>query len=379
MDTAPSRIASYCTSPSWGGLEMNVIRFLGWMKERGWDVIFYGHPEARMYAEAALAGVTVRPVKPTLRAGDLVNAWRLARQLELDKVDLLEIHQSPDYFVGVFALKFSRRPVKLVVSQHMHIGGTKKDVYHTWLYRQFDAWVTPVSWLADRVLEKTVIPPERIHIIPRGIVLDRFTSGKPTRAEARAYYDLPADAAVIGLVGRLDPKKCQDVVIRALAGVHAAGHHPHLLLVGDQSHDEGDEYAALLHRLVDELKLEGFVHFHPHDDTVERAYAALDIFTMASQSECYGMVTIEAMAAGVPLIGTNEGGTISLIDHERNGLMVTPRKVEETAQGLLRLLENPDLAARLAEEARREALAKYGHIRQCELWEKLFRKLGIER
>jgi len=370
------RIASYCTSPSWGGLEMNVLRSLGWLQQRGWEVIFYGRPDTRMFIEARHRGLPVRRVYSTMRAGDFVNAWRLARHLKRDNVRRLEVHQSGDFFVGVFAHRFSGRRTRLISSQHMHIGGTKKDVYHAWLYRQFDAWVTPVQWLADRVMEKTVIPPEKIHVIPRGIEVDRFTSNLPDRSEARRHYKLADDDIVIGLIGRLDPKKCQDVVIRALATVHAAGHRAHLLLIGDQSHNEGDEYAASVYRLVNQLGLGDFVHFHPHDKLIERAYAALDIFTMASKSECYGMVTIEAMVSGVPVIGTNDGGTVSIIDHDRNGLLVTPRDVNQTAQALMKLIENPDLRNRLASEARNEAVEKYSHHRQCEAFEALYRKFG---
>lgn len=372
MDKTAYRIASYCTSPSWGGLEMNVLSFLGWMQQRGWQVILYGRPGTRMFTEAQDRGLPVRPVNSTLKTGDLVNAWRLASLLKRDNVRRLIVHRSRDYFVAAFARWFSRGFTKLVSSQHMHIGGTKKDLFHAWIYRRFDAWDTPVQWLADRVMEKTVIPPERIHVIPRGIAIERFTDNLPSRSEARSYYNLPEDATVIGLVGRFDPKKCQDVVIEALAEVHRRGHRPHLLLVGDQSHNEGDEYTDYVHKLAVDVGLSDFIHFHPHDNIVERAYAALDIFTMASKSECYGMVTIEAMVSGVPVIGTNDGGTVSLIDHERNGLLVTPKNVGELAQALVRLIENPDLADRLATVARTEALRKYSHVTQCEAWEDLF-------
>ena len=375
MDKTAYRIASYCTSPSWGGLEMNVLRFLGWMKQRGWKVVLYGRPGTRMFAEASKRGLPVRPVRSTMKTGDLVNAWRLARQVKRDNVRRLVVHQSQDYFVTAFARWFSRGFMKLISSQHMHIGGTKRDLFHAWIYRRFDAWATPVQWLADRVMEKTVIPPERIHVIPRGIEIERFTDNLPSRSEARSYYHLTEDATVIGLVGRLDPKKCQDVVIEAVSEVHRKGHRPHLLFVGDQSHNEGDEYTDYVHKLAVDVGLSDFIHFHPHDKIVERAYAALDIFTMASKSECYGMVTIEAMVSGVPVIGTNDGGTVSLIDHERTGLLVPPKDVSELAQALVRLIENPDLAARLAAVARTEALQKYSHVRQCEAWEGLLENL----
>lgn len=363
------RIASYCSSPSWGGLEMNVLRFLRWMKQRGWSVGYYGPPGARLYAEAQQAGVRTGSVVSRLRSGDPVNAWRLAGKIRRDNVRRLIVHRSQDLFMGVIAKYLAGGSCRLVFHQHMHIGGDKKDFYHAWLYRQIDAFVTPVQWLADRVLDKTSLPGERLHIIPRGVEVERFTTRKPTKAEARERLGLPLDATVIGLVGRLDPKKGQDIVIKALAKVHTAGHRPHLLLVGDQSFGEGDQYTATVHGLVAESNLTDYVHFRPHQKDVEYAYAALDIFVLASKSECYGMVTVEALVSGLPVIGTNDGGTISLIDPGRNGLLVEPRDVDDLTGALMALLNDKQLVQRMSREAGKESAVKYSHQRQCESWE----------
>ncbi len=355
---------------------MNVLRFLKWLQERGWDVRLYAHSEARMFTQAAVWGIEAQAINAHRRYGDFLNAWRLARRLRHDGVRLLVIHRSQDMFLGVFARLFAGKKVRLIYSQHMHIGGTKKDFFHSWLYSQFDAWATPVPWLADRVKEKTTIPPEKIHVVTRGLETDKFTAGQPDKSEARRRYNLPTEALIIGLIGRLDPKKCQDVLIRALARLHTTGHRAHILFVGDQTFDEADEYAQEIKRLVRELGLSEYVHFRPHDDQVHHAYAALDIFVLASKSECYGMVTIEAMTSGLPVVGTSDGGTLSIIRSEENGLLVRPKNVDDLTAALLRLIENPELAARLGKTAREEALVKYSHTRQCESWEKLIREVG---
>jgi glycosyltransferase involved in cell wall biosynthesis len=257
----------------------------------------------------------------------------------------------------------------------MHIGGDKKDVYHTWVHRQFDAWVTPVQWLADRVLEKTAVPKERLHIVPLGIEMARFIENQPDRRAARDRYGLPHDATIVGMVGRLDPKKCQDVVIRAISALRPESPDLHLLVIGEQSHGEGDEYVATVHRLVEELGLVDRVHFRPFEQQVEWAYAPMDVFVLASKSEAYGMVTIEAMASGTPVIGTNDGGTVSLIDHGHNGLLVTPKSVEELTAALKLLLTDRTYALQLALTARREAPARFSHSAQCDAWERLLDSL----
>jgi D-inositol-3-phosphate glycosyltransferase len=376
MKPGPYRIASYCSSPSWGGLEMNVLHFLRWMRGRGWEAVFYGDPGTRIYRQAADTGILVRPVISHRRFGDFINAWRLARRARQDNVRRLIVHRSPDLFLGVMARCFSRGNTRLIFCQHMHIGKNKKDPYHAWLYRRIDAFVTPVAWLAERVLEKTSVMPKDLHIIPHGIEIERFTAGKPSREAARRRFGLPPDAWVAGLIGRLDPKKGQDMAIKAIAAMHGLGHRPHLLLVGDQSFDEGDDYARGIHRLVDELRMNDYVHFFPHHTDVEWAYAALDVFVLASKSECYGMVTVEALVSGLPVVGTNDGGTISLIDHGRNGFLVEPRNVDALATALTALIENRDQVVRMGASAQKEAVLKYSHVSQCESWERVFEDLN---
>ena len=125
---------------------MNVLRFLSWMRQRGWEVRFYGDPDTKMHGAALSFDVPTRAVRSRTRNGDLLNSWRLSRLLRLDGVRWLTIHQSHDLFMGVLGRRLAGSETKLIYSQHMHIGGDKKDPYHRWLYGQLDAFITPVQW-----------------------------------------------------------------------------------------------------------------------------------------------------------------------------------------------------------------------------------------
>ena len=364
-------IAAYCSSTAWGGLEMNILRFLVWMRKRGWMTILYAPAESNLCQKAQEAGIKARFVKSSFKYGDIINARRLARFAKEDHIGILTLQQSRDIFLGVLAKRFSGNSFKLVYSQHMHIGGDKKDYFHSWEYGHFDAWVTPLPWLADRVKEKTTIPVDKIHIIPHGIELERFTSSRPDRKTARQKLAFPQDIVLAGIIGRLDPKKCQDAAVKALARVHRAGHLVHLAVIGAETHSEDTGYGRDLRELVRDLGLNDYVHFRPHQEHPEFAYAALDMFVLASKSETYGMVTIEAMASGLPVIGTAEGGTLDLIANEVNGLLFPPMNEEELAAAMVRYVTDPEFAARLAGEAKKGAADKYSHTRQCEGWEKM--------
>jgi D-inositol-3-phosphate glycosyltransferase len=375
MATRRYAIGSYCSSSAWGGLEMNVLRFLRWMGERGWPTVVYADPTTTLFQHAREWNLRVRPVKSGGMLKQLLIGRQLAFLAQQDNVRALTLHQSSDILGGVLAKRFSDGFVRLIYHQHMHIGGDKTDLFHSWEYSHLDGFITPVEWLANMVKKKTVLPDERIHIIPRGVELERYTVSRPTKQAARKRLDVPMEATVAGVVGRLDPKKCQHTAIEALAKVHEAGHELHLLLVGARTRGEDTGYAARLHNMVDELGLTPYVHFRPHDKEPEYAYAALDIFILTSKSETYGMVTVEALSSGLPVIATADGGTLSLIEPEKNGLLYTPLDSDELSAVLLRLLNDPQLSKRLATQAETEAVERFSHISQCDRWEEVIEAL----
>lgn len=366
-------IASYCSSRGWGGLEMNVSRFLRWMQDRGWPVFLYADPDSGIMSQAPKLGVPSESFKKPAELSALWRSRALAQMALADGVRVMILHQSPDTLVCSLAKRWSGGRLKLAFSQNMHLGN-KRDLIHAWQYRTIDAFVSPLPILADQARNQTVVPPERIHVIPHGIELDQFVN-RIDRTEARRQLDLPLDATIIGIIGRLDPKKGQHIGIRALAILHQSGLRPHLLIVGDSTIGEGDRYRQTLLNLVAELELSDFVHFRPYLEKPAVAYSAMDMFVLTSQSETYGLVTIEAMTSGLPVIGTDSGGTVDIIEHERNGLCFPPDNDTALAETLTCYIKDPSLAAKLAAQGKQDALARYSHTKQCESWERLLREI----
>ena len=369
-------IGFLCASTSWGGLEMNVLRVASWLSDRGWPVVLYGQPGSVLYTRAANQGLKTVHLASTFKYGDLVNARRLSQFIKRDNVRVLFINYGKDLFLSVLAKLMSGGFFKLVHQQPLHVGGNKKDAFHTWEYRHLDAWVAPLPMFAGRLTANTHLDSDKIRVIPFGLELDDYTAKRPDRIEARKLLKLPEEVPIAGVIGRLDDKKGQDVLIRACAEVHGQGSPLHILIVGDKTANDSGEYSSGLRNLAEELGLRGFVHFRPFMDDVRHAFAALDIFTLTSHSETYGMVTIEAMACALPVIGTADGGTVEIIDEGVNGLLVPPRDAHSLASALMRLLQDGDLARRLGEKAAEDACARYSHHRQCELLEEMFESLS---
>jgi glycosyltransferase involved in cell wall biosynthesis len=362
-----------CCSAAWGGLELNVLRLALWLRQSGWPIIIYGRAGSPLLREAEKNGVPTGRLNPGLKYGGPMTAARLARMIARDRLRTVVIHTNRDVLIAALARLFGKCRVRLFFMQHMQLGVSKRDPLHTWQYAQLDAWITPLEILADDLKRKTRLDHRKIHVVPFGIELDRFTDKLPSRTEARNRLALPAEGMIVGTVGRIDPKKGQDTLIRAAHHLHGDNLPVHVLLIGEETSGESDEYSCTIRKLVQELHLDAYVHFRGYREDIHFAYAAMDLFALTSHSETYGMVTIEAMASARPVIATDSGGTPGIIRHGENGLLIPPADSVALAGALRELLCSRDLATRLAHAARSDACRLYSHESERKAIQSLFR------
>jgi glycosyltransferase involved in cell wall biosynthesis len=154
---------------------------------------------------------------------------------------------------------------------------------------------------------------------------------------------------VIGSIGNVRPAKGYEYLIEAAALV--VRNHPEckFVIVGDTS---GDMYNSILN-LRTKLGLETTVFFCGYRNNISKILKEMDIFVLSSISEGFSISTIEAMAAGVPIIATRSGGVQEIITDGADGLLVEVKEPKELAEAIHELLNNRDKASRLAREAQK--------------------------
>ncbi len=190
---------------------------------------------------------------------------------------------------------------------------------------------------------------QRMHTIPCGVDLDRF---RPLdRAASRLKLGLKPDQPVLLWVGRLERLKGVDILISAAAQLDERGFT--LLVVG------GDDRASGLRReLEDQARREGieanvrFVSAVAHDE-LPVYYNAADVCVVPSYYESFGLVAVEAMACGTPVVASRVGGLVSTVTDGVTGYLIPWRCPEPFAEKLEVLLNNPALRANFSRAARR--------------------------
>jgi len=183
--------------------------------------------------------------------------------------------------------------------------------------------------------------PAAVDVVPPGVDLSTFTAGDP--AAARAVLEVAPDAALLAFVGRLQPHKGPDVVIRAAALLHGRIPELAVLIVGGRS---GASYPrGALRRLAADLGLADVVRFLPPMPPAQLAdvYRAADVLVMPSRSESFGLAAVEAQACGTPVVGTDVDGLASAVRDGRSGLLVARPEPSLVADAVRRLLTEPGL------------------------------------
>jgi len=206
-----------------------------------------------------------------------------------------------------------------------------------------------VSNAAAEPIRALGVPNEKIRVAYNGVELDFFVPKE--KEAARQALSLPIDRPIFGIVGILVPRKAQDVFLRAAKLVFESFPHSLALIVGDPLENSLD-YRDMLYRLCEELGIKDKVKFMPHTDDTPTVYAALDVAVLASWSEVFGRVVIEAMAMERPVVGTDVEGVPEIIVDEQTGFLFKPGDVEGLAEAIKKLLADPELAERMGKAGR---------------------------
>ena len=189
------------------------------------------------------------------------------------------------------------------------------------------------------------VDPANVVVIPCGVDTARFRPQDKRRA--RADLSLPPTAPILLSVGRLQPSKGIDTLLRAAAAIRRDYPDVCVLVVGGGLDDQDERETAELNRLQTLGHKLGLSNVHyikaQPQEKLAQYYAAADIFVMPSHYESFGMVALEAMACGTPVVASEVGGLASTIVHGDSGLLVPSADWRAFAQTISRLLASPQL------------------------------------
>jgi D-inositol-3-phosphate glycosyltransferase len=194
------------------------------------------------------------------------------------------------------------------------------------------------------------VPPSRISVVPCGVDTGQFTPGD--KWTARQLIGLPAEDPVVLYVGRIERLKGIDLLVRAASLVESC--FQLVILGGDAKDAERKHELVELARDLGVCQRIHFIDAVPHEE-LPLYYRAADVCVVPSYYESFGLVAVEAMACGVPVVASRVGGLRDTVQDGRTGYLVAWRCPEPFAERLDLLLSNESLRGSMGREARTAA------------------------
>ena len=193
--------------------------------------------------------------------------------------------------------------------------------------------------------------PAKLTVVYDGVSETAFAPIGPAALDLLRHSIAPAGRPLIGVFSRISPWKGQDILLEALSAIPGAD----LVIVGDALFGE-HQFADQLKRRASQPDLAGRVHFLGFRQDVPAIMQCVDIVAHTSVApEPFGLVILEGMLAGKPVIASRGGGAIEIIGSPAAGILVTPRSVSELRDTIAALLADPVLATRMAHAGRTRA------------------------
>jgi glycosyltransferase involved in cell wall biosynthesis len=186
--------------------------------------------------------------------------------------------------------------------------------------------IAPSASVAKALVERGVVAP--ISVIPTGVEIENFVSGEG--AAFRAAMNIPAEAFIVGHVGRLAPEKNLEFLSRAVIAFLKKSPQTHFLVVGIGPSQGKIKALFKRHGLTRRLHMGGVLSGRQLAD----AYHAMNVFVFASKSETQGMVLAEAMAAGVPVVALDAPGVREIVVNKHNGRLLPTENIEDFVSAL---------------------------------------------
>lgn len=322
-----------------GGITSYVLTLSTGLKKRGHNV-YIASSGGSLLSRFIEKGIDYIPIpiktKKEVSPKILASMFKLKDALKSHHIDIIHSNSRTTQVLGCLLSKKINIPH--IFTCH---GFFKKRL----LRKIFPCWGQVIIAISEPVKEHLIkdfkVDEKNIVVIHNGVDIEKFKrTTEDGRRTTKSIFGL-SDGPAIGIVARLSDVKGHLYLIEAMQDVLTIIPWAQLLIVG-----EGKMKEELV-KLSQTLGIEKNVFFVPEVHDTSDVLSAMDVFVMPSLKEGLGLALMEAMASGLPVIGSDIGGIKSLIKDGFNGLLIKPADVGQLSKAILSLLQNPDRAKSL--------------------------------
>lgn len=369
-----------------GGLARHIEGLSAELADRGHEVHvitldFPGSPSLEQNGSLYIHRVPVELPAPTFHTWVLLFNHFFEKKVgqiahEYGVPDLVHAHDWLTVPAGVASKHLLRRPYVMTFHSTEAVRSAGSTSMESNLVRGLEWWgsfeasriITVSRWMKDHVTELFKLPSEKVDVIPNGVDFSKF-QGEPDMPVNRVKWVSNPHDFLVTAVGRMTSQKGFDTLLRAFPQILRSVPTARLLMIGDGYMKSELEGLAREEGVADSVMFSGFIN----DEQLVGALKSSSVVVVPSRFEPFGIIALEAMAAGVPIVVSNVGGLAEIVEDNVDGLEVEPENPQAIADAVVRVLSEPTLAQGLVTHSR-EKVKRYGWGRAAEATQLAYRR-----
>ena len=373
-----TKVLQIITRLNIGGTASHVIIITHELNKIGYKVILVkgteGKSEGDMMDFAEAKGVEPYVIPRLGREvgfrNDIVAFYKIYRLIKKEKPKIVHTHTAKAGALGRIAAWLAGVPV-ILHTFHGHVLTGYFGRVKSWVFIQVEKMLALISTkliivndeIKKELIDMGIGEKEKFEVVPAGLELKPFFESEKYRGMLKKELGLPGDSVLIGIVGRLVPIKGHKYFLEAAKIILDTGYK-----IQDARYDDSElkfvivgdgDLRQELEDYSNKLGISGNVIFTGFRQDLPKIYADLDIVALTSINEALGLVLVEAMASGKPVVATNVGGVPSLVKHGVNGLLINPQDVQALSDAIIKLLNDSDLRQKMGREGRSSVFPRY--------------------
>jgi glycosyltransferase involved in cell wall biosynthesis len=350
---------------SWRGGQQQAIYLFEYLLKQGIRTEFICRKQSHLEEYLSKHNLPYKSL-PLVSELDIVSAYRIAKYAKKNDFSILHLHAAHAVTIGLIAKLFYPE-LKLIAVRRVDFT-IKKNILSSFKYktRRLDK-IVAISENIKKVLISDGIEESKIEMIRSGIDLLKY-SHVIKNNELRFSLNIPHDAVLIGTIAALAGHKDYPNLLKAAEIVIRESENIYFIAVG-----EGSKKAEI-HAFANSLILKERFIFLGYRKDIGEILNSLDVFVLASKLEGLGTSVLDAMAVGLPIIGTDAGGIPEMVENDDNGLIVPKGNSESLAKAILCLAQDKEKQISFSEKSLQKVKQfskDYTAQKNIELYEKL--------